>query len=312
MNNLQILEAVSERDVDLLLLEELAVNSHFLRWWLERTGMPEPVTDSGVIAQHSVSDSKLGESDLVIVYTSTKGESHALLIENKVIAIPQPDQALRYKHRGDAGIANSKWRSFRTCIVAPSKYLSGVPDAKLYDVQISYEDIRDWFAAMSSDNRAVFRSKIMSEAIDQSRRGYTHEADERMTEFWHRYWEYASVEFPEFALQEPGPKPSKSTWVEIRPEALAPGRRIYHKLQAGFVDLQIDGAAEQADAIRREIVSLLGSDTEVVMTGKSTSIRVRVPPLDTFGDFEDQLPAARAGMRAVYRLIYLARAVSAA
>ena len=131
-----------------------------------------------------------------------------------------------------------------------------------------------------------------------------------MTEFWRRYWECAAEEFPELNVPVPRPKPAGSTWIEIRPEALGPDRRIYHKLTAGFVDLQLNGAAGHVEAIRKEISPLLGTDTDGVVTGKAASVRVRVPLLDPFADFGEQVSVARAGMRAAYRLVYIARAIS--
>lgn len=312
MSEPTILEAVAERDVDLLILEELAVSPEFLSWWLDQVKAEDGRGAVVVRAQHSVTHPKLGESDLVVIYSLPKSEPHAVLIENKINAPPQSDQALRYKQRGEAGVVAGTWKTFRTCIVAPQRYLDATGDANLYDACISYEAVRAWFLDRGADSRAGFRAKLLAEAIEQSRRGYAPEADERMTEFWHRYWECAAEEFPELNLPEPGPKPAGSTWIETRPEALGPGRRIYHKLAAGFVDLQLDGSAGQVEAIKNNISPLLGTDTEVVITGKSSSVRVRVPPLDPFADFDEQVSAARAGMRAVFRLVYIARAISAA
>jgi hypothetical protein len=306
-----ILEAVAERDVDLLILEELAVSHEFLAWWLEQVKAEGGESAVVIHAQHSVSQPELGESDLVVLYSLPPSECHAVLIENKINAPAQPDQGLRYKRRGEVGVLAGTWRSFRTCIVAPQRYLDANGDASHYDARISYEVIRAWFLDREADSRAVFRARLLAEAIEQSRRGYTPEADERMTQFWRRYWECAADEFPELNLPEPGPKPAGSNWIEFRPEALGPDRRIYHKLPAGFVDLQLDGSACRLEAIKSDISSLLGSDTEVVITGKSSSIRVRVPPLNPFGDFGDQISAARTGMRAAFRLLFIARAISA-
>lgn len=306
-----ILEAVAERDIDLLILEELAVSPDFLRWWLTQAKVTGANGAAVVRAHHSVTDPTLGESDLVIVYSPSLSETHAVLIENKINAPAQPEQALRYRKRGEVGVAAGTWQSFCTCIVAPQRYLDISQDANLYDARIPYEAVRSWFLDRDKDSRALFRAKLLNEAIEQSRRGYTPEADERMTEFWHRYWECATAEFPELSIPEPGPKPAGSTWIEIRPEALKTGRRIYHKLQTGFVDLQIDGSAGQMEDIKSSISTLLGTDTEVVVTGKSSSVRVRVPPLDPFADFREQVSEARAGMRAAFRLMYIARAVSA-
>jgi hypothetical protein len=308
-----ILEAVAERDIDLLILEELVVNPEFLVWWLDQV-TPEG-SGRGAVAvrgQHSVTHPNLGESDLVIVYSRGQSDLHAVLIENKINAPPQPDQALRYSRRGEAGVAAGTWKSFRTCIVAPQRYLDASDQSVLYGGRISYEAVRDWFLDRGTDPRAEFRARVVAEAIEQSRRGYTPEADERVTEFWHRYWECASEEFPELNIPEPGPKPAGSTWIEIRPEVLGSGRRIYHKLQAGLVDLQLDGSADRLGAIKDNLSPLLGTDTEVLATGKSASVRVRVPPLDPFADFGEQVSLARGGMRAAFRLVYFARAIPVA
>ena len=149
----------------------------------------------------------------------------------------------------------------------------------------------------------------MLEAIEQCRRGYTPEADERMTNFQHRYWEVAAEEFPELNIREPGPKPAGSTWIEIRPKQLGNNRRIYHKLDKGFVDLQLDGSSAQVEKIKSNILHLLGTDTQVVVTGKSASVRVHVPLLDPWANFDQKLFEARAGMRATFRLIFFSRAI---
>jgi hypothetical protein len=312
MSEPTILEAVAERDVDLLLLEELVVSPDFLAWWLDQVKAEGGGKGAVVVrAQHSVTDPRLGESDLVVIYSRAQSDVHAVLIENKINAPAQPDQALRYKQRGEAGVATRAWESFRTCIVAPQRYLDAKGDAGRYDARISYEAVRDWFLSRGADSRAAFRARIVAEALEQSRRGYTPEADERMTEFWHRYWEHAAEEFPELNIPEPGPKPAGSTWIEIRPESLGSNRRIYHKLDKGFVDLQLDGSASRVEAIKSNISLLLGTDTEVVPTGKSASVRVRVPLLDPFTEFDEQVSEARAGMRAAFRLVYFARAISA-
>ena len=111
-------------------------------------------------------------------------------------------------------------------------------------------------------------------------------------------------------MLEPAPKPAGSSWIEFRPGALGLGRRIYHKLDRGYVDLQIDGAAEQVSSIAAALGPLLGRDTEIVTTGKSASVRVEVPPVDRFADFDSQRNEARAGMRAAYRLLIMSRAIA--
>ena len=117
-----ILEAVSERDVDLLILEEMSVNRTFIEAFLAEIGLDE-LQQWKVF--HSVTDSALGETDLLVRLVLGGGRTRAVLIENKIDAIAQPEQANRYKLRGEAGIENGDWGSFSTCIMAPERYLQG-------------------------------------------------------------------------------------------------------------------------------------------------------------------------------------------
>src|SRR5262245_25450683 len=96
------LESVDERDIDLLLLEELEVSEPFRRWFWSSCGLgyPEHCAMAGV--WHSISHPKFGESDLIVLVCDGAGPATALLVENKVDAPPQPDQATRYRRRGEA------------------------------------------------------------------------------------------------------------------------------------------------------------------------------------------------------------------
>lgn len=79
-------------------------------------------------------DSELGESDLVVQFYNSNNQKCALLIENKIDAIPQPNQAQRYQERGAKGVEEGNWEIFKTCIVAPKKYLqSKSTEAIIYD-----------------------------------------------------------------------------------------------------------------------------------------------------------------------------------
>jgi hypothetical protein len=77
-------ERMYERDVDLLLAEELDVNPAFANHIKSLTKFAsEPAT----VAEFWVSKSNnLGESDLVVVYERSDGSRFALLIEDKVDA----------------------------------------------------------------------------------------------------------------------------------------------------------------------------------------------------------------------------------
>jgi hypothetical protein len=279
------LEAVTERDIDLLFLEECHASVAFMRWLLERVWKQPSEGDIFLDAKHSVTDPVLGESDVVVRFRSADSKVVALLVENKIDAPPQPQQAERYRQRGEAGVQDGAWDVFRTVILAPDGYLKARAEAARYDGSISYEDLRDWFDAGSGDDaRRRYKAQVISLAIEQNRRGYSPKTDDRVTRFWAGYWLHASAEFPELGMAEPGPKPALSDWVEFRPVGLPKDRHLYHKLENGFVDLQFDGSGDRADRVQAQNAPLLGKDLEVVKTGKSASLRAVVPVVDRYGD----------------------------
>src|SRR6516164_4089717 len=91
------LESVAERDIDLLLLEEFHVSDSFARWFWKRAFRQDAPVRARLSAWHSIADTQLGESDLIVAYQDDLGSRLAVLIENKVTAISQPNQAERYK-----------------------------------------------------------------------------------------------------------------------------------------------------------------------------------------------------------------------
>src|SRR5271168_2978551 len=82
------IEAIYERDVDLLLLEELSESSEFASWLVDRPGLSDITFGSLDSVQHSVVD-RGRESDLILTFLDADGGRHALLIENKIDAPAQ-------------------------------------------------------------------------------------------------------------------------------------------------------------------------------------------------------------------------------
>jgi len=302
-------ESLGERDIDLVLLEELNASSDFRFWWLQQVHIPEPCAWEFMGVWHSVSHPTLGESDIVLLVRQLT-HRHVVLVENKIDAPPQPSQAERYRLRGDAGIKDGSWDAFTTCIVAPAQYLDVRHREAGYDAAIDYEGIKAWFDSNhEKSSRSAYRARLLGQAIDQQRRGYTPKQHPLVTALWKGYWLTASSEFPELAMSEPGPKPAASEWIQFRPPSIAPNRRIIHKLTTGYVDLQLDGAAQQLDQLAQRYRNLLGNDISLLPTGKSVSLRMVVPVVDLFGEPGTQLDSMRAGMRAALQLLTLSRAI---
>jgi hypothetical protein len=297
MMNVNKIEAVTERDIDLLLLEELNVSNDFSLWFYSViTNSNDGPLCKG--AWHSISDATLGESDLVVIYEN----GIAVLIENKIDALAQPEQGVRYKARGEKGVKAGLWDSFVTCMVAPSLYLQKENDANIYDVNLSYEKIANWFSSQNTfESRAKYKSYLIKEAIEQNRRGYTVIPDTKATEFWAKYWVLSSQQYPELEMKKPGIKPANSDWPDFRPSILNNRFSIVHKLGRGDVDLQIAGMADKLEYLKNLLADL---EIEVVKAGKSAAVRIKVGSINKFSSFESQKNTAIEGLDAARRLLH--------
>lgn len=108
MFELNFVKSITERDIDFIMLEELSINTEFQEWFASRV-FGERIFKAQIGAWHSVNDSNLGETDLLFIFESIEESRIALLIENKVDAIPQPKQGERYQLRGKSGQHEGYW-----------------------------------------------------------------------------------------------------------------------------------------------------------------------------------------------------------
>jgi hypothetical protein len=290
---------VAERDIDLLLLEEINVNPDFASWLCGALHAGQNRTAGCTSARHSVTHPAFGESDLVVIYE----DGLALLIENKIDAPSQPDQALRYRRRGEEGCREKRWQRFLTCILAPQRYLDANAEVPAYDASLSYESVRDWFKAQANA-RSDYRADVLSEAIDPDRSRYIPIPNDDVTQFWAQYWMLANEAFPALNMRDPGSKPANSDWPDFRPAELGKTMNIVHKMAQGHVDLQLRNAADKLHHIRGLVRE---ADLQVDAAGKSAAIRVTVPIVDRFQPFPAQVGRIVLALEAAQRLLHLAR-----
>jgi len=299
------LEAVTERDIDMLLFEELTANSFFAQWFVKKVRPEIEIEPASTSIWHSLTHPELGESDLVLIVKAA-GVEHAILVENKLDADPQPAQAERYQLRGAAGIEVGWWASFVSCLVAPANYLTSDRNTKGYDVPISYEEIQGCIRGSVNDPaRRDFKEYILTEAIEQNRRGYVARPDEQVTRFFTDYRDYAESVFPELKFSHIPSRPSGSTWAEFRPSQIQKGRMIRHKVTEGFVDLQIPDFGSRVDELNALNQNMLSEGMRFVQTTKSASLRFEVSRMDISGEFQSQrnIAIALAAMKAVFLLM---------
>ena len=85
-----------ERHIDRVLSEELEASPEFAAWFAHRVfggKCPiEPPSCSTTIGHNRVG----GETDILVQLTWPSGKAAVIHVEDKIEAVPRPDQALRY------------------------------------------------------------------------------------------------------------------------------------------------------------------------------------------------------------------------
>ena len=307
MLELKFIASIAERDIDFLIMEELTVSIEFREWFSSRV-FGEPIYQSEIGAWHSVSDTQLGESDLVFLFEAVDGPRTAILIENKIDAPPQPKQGHRYTLRGEKGLKEGYWEKFKTCVIAPGKYLTSSKHSESYDIEVSYEEILAYFQSRSSrDERFAYKAKILLEGIEQNRRGYQPEYNLEMTRFVSDYFIFASRKFSHFGMQEAKPRPAGSTWIMFYPKSFPKEINLVHQLTAGLVKVFFTGSADSFDALKDKYISLLPDNASINITGKSVAISMQVPKLDpltvSFSNQQEKVNQALQNLSSLEKLV---------
>lgn len=292
---------VSERDVDLLLLEEFQSSEPFQRWFVETALGAGNHLGQLREARRSVTHST-GESDLEVSFEGERGVT-VLMLENKVNAGLQPAQAQRYLDRGNAYVTGNKCSSFHAVIVAPARYFGDAATHKGFHNRVTYEQLLAWYErAHDIGARRHYKMSLLRSAIDKGTLGYQPEEDAPTTNFWRAYWELASARAPDLEMAEPKAKPSGSTFVAFHPPGLPPGTEIVHKLTFGCVDLQLSGLGNRLNEVRAAFGQALEPDMTVAKAAKSAAIRIAVPKLTMTDSWDRQVEGAGAGIDAARRL----------
>lgn len=292
MNNINTYLSITERDVDLLLLEEFLVSEPFANWFVsEATGHPLSIKLIG--AWHSVSDALLGESDLIVKLTSEAGVTEAILIENKIDAIAQTEQGYRYKMRGEKGITQGEWAKFITCLFAPQSYIDR--NIEPYDVEVSYEQVISFFQTQA-DVRSQYRAAFLQEAVGKNRRGYQSVVCQRMTAFATAYLDFVASHYPELNPETAKPRAAGHDWVHFYPIPHQKNIVIVHQIRGQQVKIIYRGQQERFDEIATKFEFVRDQQLTVKRSGQSVTVAANAPYIDlartTFDEVELQIKQA--------------------
>lgn len=282
---------VSERDMDLLFLEEMVSSQEFLNIFLSKINLPDATVCS---VEQSKVDVEYGESDMTVIVEKS-GNKYGLLIEDKIDAIAMPNQSGRYMARGEIGKQNGDYKDFFVFIIAPKKYLEENEEAPKYPNKITYEECLEYFRS-KEDNRSIFKVQQIEQAIYKQKHGYQVIVNAAVTDFWDKYITYKEEHYPDLWLvSKRGPKGINARWPHFN--TVLDDMFIYHKTEVGYADMTILGAADKIVDLEKELAKIFGDFTAkgiaVVKTGKSAAIRKRIPEIDfskPFENYENEIP----------------------
>jgi hypothetical protein len=239
---------IRECDIDLLLLEELYTSPSFRQHFFHLLGGEVPSTAEFIAARHSVRYS-LRESD-VEVELDVGGARWVLMVENKIDAAFQPEQAKRYTQRGEQHRSNG-YAEFRTVLIAPAKYLG--KDRYGFDFAVSYENLLAWFSnAPTLGDRRQCKVGLLQAAIEKYEEddGGPGAQNPRSVVFYHEYWKTAQTLAPELGMTD---EPRGGGFLYFRPANLPKYLRLMYRTRQGYVDLQFCGMAESSDTSANRI-----------------------------------------------------------
>ena len=311
---------ISERDIDLVLIEELNCSSNFRKWFLniikKTKGIKHFSSNKNIDIFHSTGrkDSVTGETDIEINITDNSGVKLILLLENKIDASFQKNQPQRYKSEVKRILKDGDADFCYSILLAPKEYFIANSEAEIFDILISYEEIIKYFKSRFKNlstsneelsNRYEHKLEIFNQAIEKQRRGYSPEIDPNVTAFWSAYYEYSKEKAPSLKMSQPGPKPSQSDFISFN-NAIErihplPQCKIKHKLPHGLVDLEIDGWGKHVNELSPQLISHLDIDMRIRKASKSLSISIDVHPIAASAPFEDQIDLVAVGLNAAIR-----------
>lgn len=289
----------SERDIDRLICEELYCSQAFFDLFLAKISRK----GAKLVSIFHSKRNEFGETDIEVIYEYDECR-HAILIEDKISAEPQPDQAERYKSRGEKDVKEGLYVDFYTFIVAPQRYINNPANmADKYDYHVTHDEIVKYFC-QSDDPHNEFRRNCFSTSLVKCQYNSRTMKYEALPEFFVGYAKLLeSSEYRNLQIIHLPQTSTKPNWVHLQCEI--PGSTLMHKCsnkdpqtkeQSGFIDVILNKYTQ--DDIRRiaPIVQTAASKIDglkdkihVEAIGKTQiGIRMRVNPIYYYKEIKGQ------------------------
>lgn len=164
---------LAERDMDLLVLEEMHASKPFRDWLVSKLFNNTRRVLDFLGAYHTFSLDPLGSVDILFLFRDVSGRKCSVLIENKIDQPKQNLQAQRYFEFGEKGVEEGGWDEYLTCLFSPQAYFATLEPSEYFSSYLSYEEMEGWFqnqaVRLSSilPDRASYKINLIRKAIEQ-------------------------------------------------------------------------------------------------------------------------------------------------
>lgn len=312
----------TERDVDLLLVEELVCGPDLLSRLLSE-GLKIDLGGLGY-RSHRVMHSRRRvhnrrEIDICVEIETADAALSVLLVENKLDALEQVDQSKSYRAEAEFLVSSGRASRAWTMLVSPSDYaLANRGFSSGFDGAVSYEFIRDALANRACEEmgelgaRLRHRSELLDQAIGKFRRGYTAVPLPAISDFNERYVALLRQRFPSLL---PGPamlkpsSPGESVTMIFAPATLPtwdflPQMRLVHQLREANTNLCFYGWGDHFTELAEPLAALTkgrGLKLQPTINRRKSGraglmVIAATEAVDNQRAFDEQVPAILSGM----------------
>lgn len=294
----------NERDFDRLFIEELAFREGFFDEFSRRIGFePRPIKAIKHSVHENFGGNAKGETDILVELE----DGAALLIENKLSADFQPNQAERYQaraeHHGKDGA------EVKTVLIAPLAYLNAVPNGA-WDLTCSYAEIAECIG--SQDKRSEWRQSLFLEAGNRAARMRTlatnsealKVASEELIAFKTAWFKLATNSIEWIANSQHGATDEFLYAPRFNPFRL----RIWHHPFNGYLSVQNLEKCPDLDIV--ELQKALPEGFRIKKHPNSTYLDAPTPPIDMTANFSAEREHVEEGMRIARQALDLVEAAA--
>lgn len=320
----------TERDVDLVLVEEFRCNLPFARMFAQRAGIGDPVDRVRVL--HSVRRmQERREIDIQVnCFNADEPLPRTLLIENKLTETEQPGQSDSYLEECNVLVQSGRSRIARAVLVCPNEYARTWPAfAEKFHAVVHYEEVGAWLEDRAKEVggelgcRLQHHSELIDQAVSKYRRGWEPVLVEKVGGFNARYvsllGDIAPNVLPGSGLANADAKPADSVSMifdhkaifaqlpaHIRPRRFAHEFGRGRETRANYVAVTFAGWGrhyrEHRDRLESDLAGtpygLKAAAPNVKRPRPGLVVHMQTPPIDNQGDFDDQAENIRSGIMA--------------